>query len=122
MAMLKLRKPVIPAVPAEYDYKKVYNTLYAVNHPVSYLYKRFNKEEQAKINFYRFINEEWPIINVVDKKYNGGRVAAITKLEGDSLIRFMEYCNFDRHYLYVTPEYDIGEAILEKLKEFRKKK
>ncbi len=120
MALLRLQKPVESLIPVEYDYKKVYHPLSAIFHPITYFYKRFNKEEQAKIRAYQFLTEEWPIITVVEKKYNGGRVAAITGLEGDSLLQFMAFCNFDQHYLYVTSEYDIGEAVVEKLKEFRK--
>ncbi len=122
MAKLGLPKPVVPLVPPEYDYKIVYHPVAAVFHPVTYFYKRFNKEEKAIINYYRFRYEEWPVIKAVDEKYNGGRVTAITGLEGDSLAMFMEFCNFDRHYIYVTSEYDIGEAIVEKLKNFRKER
>jgi hypothetical protein len=122
MAMLRMEKPVIPLIPREYDYRKVFRPGAAIFHPVSYLYTRFNKEERAKVEYYRFLYEEWPVIKAVEAKYNGGRVTAITGLEGDSLMMFIQFCNFERNYLYATTEYDIGEAVLEKLKEFRKNK
>lgn len=118
--MLRLPKVEMSLIPPLYDYKVVYHPVYAINHPVSYFYKRFNREERAKINYYRFITEKWPVIEAVEKKYNGEIVARLTKLEGDSLLAFMAFCNFDRDYLYRTSEYDIGITILEKLKEFRK--
>jgi hypothetical protein len=120
-AMLRLPKPTMPLIPSEYDYRKVFRPSAYINHPITTLYKRFSKEEQAKIGYYRFLHEEWPVIKAVNEKYNGGRVAAITGLEGDSLMLFMQFCNFERNYLYVTSEYDIGIAITEKLKEFRGK-
>jgi hypothetical protein len=118
-ALLGFQRPVKPLIPVEYNYKIVRNPLYAIAHPVTYFYKRFNKEEQMKINYYRFFTEEWPIIEAIEKKYNGKKVAELTGLEGEHLVEFMGFCQFERNFLYTTSEYDIGIAILEKLKEFQ---
>lgn len=53
-------------------------------------------------------------------KYNRELVGRITGLEGIELNEFMIFCNFDPGFLLESTDYQIAEAVLRKLEEWKK--
>lgn len=50
---------------------------------------------------------------IAEEKFNIELVGKITKLEGDELVNFMQYCNFDRSFILKRTEYDLIVIVME---------
>jgi hypothetical protein len=68
------------------------------------------------------IKEKERIRNIIYEKFNPDIVGELTGLEGDELIKFMVFCNFNEKYLLETNQYYILEKVLEKYEEFKRLK
>jgi len=56
---------------------------------------------------------------IIHEKFNRQLVADLTQLEGDSLSRFIAYCNFSEDYLYESDLYAIVEALTYKFDSYQ---
>ena len=88
-----------------------------VRGPFSAIHNRFSKraKEQRKV---RTLLQEQGTSNKAREKFTRDWVAKSTKLEGDKLTSFIEYCDFSPQYLAETSEYLIYEDMMALLPTF----
>ncbi|GAB4244373.1 MAG: hypothetical protein Tsb0034_22560 [Ekhidna sp.] len=89
----------------------------AISGPISALHNAFSKKEKEKRKLNKILSQK----NQVEKaglKFTREWVASSTKLEGDMLTSFIDYCNFSVDYLANTPLYIIHEKMMALLPDF----
>lgn len=52
------------------------------------------------------------------QKFNRDWVSSVTKLEGDELTDFIDYCNFSPEYIIETPHYELHHKVMALLEDF----
>jgi hypothetical protein len=90
----------------------------SVMSPISAMYYLLSKEGKSLRKLEK-INEEELFLKQVEHKYNPEMLARITGMEGEELYDFVTFCNFSPEFLLEASEYEIIEAVLEKLKEYK---
>lgn len=110
LAPYNTKKPNV--VPAQYRAKnEKMGILAAIQSPTNFLYNKLSKSEKAKKKLSKIIRNESKT-RKISSKYNGEIVADATGLEGDELVKFMEYAG---SHIKVTPnssEYYVMKQIL----------
>jgi hypothetical protein len=87
--------------------------------PITAIYNLVSKEGKSARKLKK-IEEEEKFLKQVEYKYNNDMLERITGLKGIELYEFISFCNFNRKFLLEASEYEIIEAVLEKLDEYRK--
>ncbi len=104
---------------AEYDrqVKEVFDrekgTLFVLGAPI----RTKEEKDQKKLKKICTLEEQQ---KQIDLKYNREIVKKYTKLDENELIEFMSFCNFSKEFLLEANDYEIGNAISEKFKEYKK--
>jgi hypothetical protein len=103
------------------EFKKKPGVLAALTHPTSYLYYKFNKEEQEKRHTIAAIRteREWQLFSLVYNKEIAGR---LTGLEGEELDNFMVYFNAYSNLLFSASTYEVEKRVKEVFEEYKAKK
>jgi hypothetical protein len=103
------------------EFKKKPGVLAALAHPTSYLYYKFNKEEQEKRHTIAAIRteREWQLFSLVYNKEIAGR---LTGLEGEELDNFMVYFNAYSNLLFSASTYEVEKRVKEVFEEYKAKK
>jgi hypothetical protein len=96
------------------------NPLFAVIHPIDFVYQNFSKREKEKRHYHKIVQNQYTT-EKVNLKFTREWVGEMTQLEGDTLTSFIAYCNFETSYLAKTPLYIINERMMELLPLFLKK-
>ncbi len=99
------------------DTNYIYSNNFKFWHPLSGIYYKKNKEEQAKRKV-RYLQENQLLQPIVDEKYNHELVSRETGFQGDTLLNFILYCSFSFNYLYESTQYEILVEIERKKKLF----
>ncbi|MFO8236056.1 MAG: carboxypeptidase-like regulatory domain-containing protein [Bacteroidales bacterium] len=89
-----------------------------IGNPISLIYSLLSKEGKSKRKL-KELQIEKTIQKKIRSKYNQKIVSEITGLEGEEVIRFMEFCNFSDEYLLETSKYDILERVKEKYQHYK---
>ncbi len=87
--------------------------------PFGMIYRGLSKKEKEKKKMQE-IMENTQSQRALREKFNRKLVQELTLLEGDRLTDFMVYCDFSEDFLLNSTEYQIAEAIIEKLEDFKK--
>ncbi len=100
---------------------KVTNTQLSmtIGGPISALYNQFSKEGKS-LRKLKKLRDEDTIDAKVIKLYSKQIVSNFTGLEGDALIKFMEFLNLSDELVLSLDEYDLYKLISDKYKEFLK--
>ncbi len=91
---------------------------FSIMSPITAIYNLVSKEGKSLRKLEKILEEE-RFQEQIAHKYNHEMLMRITGMEGVELYEFITFCNFSREFLLEATEYEIIEAILEKLKEFR---
>jgi hypothetical protein len=91
---------------------------FLINSPISFFYYNLSKQEQTMRKLYA-INAYAPNRRYIDSRYNREKVQLWTGLKDDELTKFVLFCNFDDSFLLNTSEYDLIDAVLKKLSDFK---
>lgn len=67
------------------------------------------------------MNEE-DKIRIIELKFNKRNVGELTKLKGEELEEFMEYCNLPEEFLLSASEYDILDTVKRMYRTYWKRK
>jgi hypothetical protein len=105
-------------IPVLMDTNIIYSTGFAIFHPLSYLYYKYNKEERSKREVFYLKRREREQL-IIDKKYNRQLIENITGLKGDEITDFIVFCNFSHEFLYKASELEITETIDRKFREYQ---
>ncbi|MBV6647801.1 MAG: hypothetical protein KI790_20245 [Cyclobacteriaceae bacterium] len=97
--------------------KVIKSPLFALAHPVSFLYYNTSKKEKEKRKMHK-IRKNADNTRLIEQKFNRDFVAELTKLEGDKLTYFIAYCNFSEEFILKNTKFRIAEVIQEKLVAF----
>lgn len=90
----------------------------SVTMPISVLTKKFSKKHKAKRDYYELkASKEQLIMN--DKEYNKTIISNLTGLEGEELMSFMSFLNFDQSFVKQATSYEIAKAVLDLYKEYK---
>lgn len=95
------------------------NPLFAVFHPIDFVYQNFSKREKEKRQYHKIVQNQYAK-EKVNLKFTREWVGEMTELEGDKLTSFIAYCNFETSYLAKTPLYIINERMIELMPIFLK--
>lgn len=107
------------ALKADYDreVKEVFDrekgTLFVLGKPI----KTKKEKQHKKLNKAVKSDDQQ---KKIDLKFNREIVKKYTQLSEDDLTDFMIFCNFSKEFLLNSNEYEIGKAIIEKFKEYKK--
>ena len=85
--------------------------------PFSRLYNAFSKKAKEKRKFKKILSKK-PLQDKANLKFTRSWVSQTTKLKGDTLTSFIEYCNFSIEYIAEMPSYIIYEDMMALLPEF----
>ena len=85
--------------------------------PFSRLYNAFSKKAKEKKKFKKILSKK-PLHDKANLKFTRSWVSQTTKLTGDTLTSFIEYCNFSVEYIAEMPRYIIYEDMMALLPEF----
>ncbi|SNS44458.1 CarboxypepD_reg-like domain-containing protein [Ekhidna lutea] len=86
-------------------------------HPVSALHHSFSKKEKEKRKMQQIMKRQH-ITTKANLKFTRDWVAENTKLEGDKLTSFIEYCDFSIDYLASATVFDIHQRMMALLPDF----
>ena len=114
-----LPRPVPKMVPYLLDTNIISTTGFFLNHPISYFYYNFSKEEKSKRKVL-YLKQEQKEQVVINQKFNRELVHRLTGLEGENLTEFIGFCLFTHIFLYKATDYKIVEAIHKKYEEYQK--
>jgi len=89
----------------------------SVGIPIPYTSKR--EKQLAKV---KELEKRDYIEKVIRRKFNVGRIMQLTGLNEKEAVKFMNFCNFDRDFLFRANEYDIITQINQRLSLYRKTK
>lgn len=112
-------KPVVMTGDNRLNESYIRNPLFAVFHPIDFVYQNFSKREKEKRKYHKLVQNQH-INDKVNAKFTREWVAEMTELEGDKLTNFIAYCNFEMAYLARTPLYMINEKMMELMPAFLK--
>ncbi len=101
------------------DERHVSNPLFLLSHPITGWHYKFSKSEKERRKMHR-IDQSKHGRNRVRFKFTRDWVGEVTRLSGDSLTSFIEFCSYEQEYLEKTPLYMIQEDMLAKLAQFLK--
>lgn len=90
-----------------------------ISSPITMIYSLFSSEIQSKQKL-REIQKRKPREDILHRKFNREQVGELTGLEGETLDRFMNYCNFSEEYILNTREYFILERVKKCHQRFRR--
>jgi len=93
------------------------NGALSVRGPISRIYNAFSKEAKEKKKLKKMLGEK-PLRDKANLKFTREWVSQTTKLKGDMLTGFIEYCDFSIEYIAKTPRYIIHEDMMALLPEF----
>jgi hypothetical protein len=88
--------------------------------PITAIYNAVSKEGKS-LKKLKKIQEEEEFLKQVEYKYNIAMLERITGMKGLELNDFISFCNFNHKFLLSASEYEIIEAVLKKLGEYREK-
>lgn len=80
----------------------------------------FRSPRQKQYEKLREIKKREAENEIIEAKFNKQMIKNITGLQGDRLLDFIWFCNFDRHYLLHAKEYDIIVGVQEYFKIYKK--
>lgn len=93
------------------------NPVFAFIHPVSALHHSFSKKEKEKRKMQQIMKRQH-ITSKAYQKFTREWVAENTKLEGDKLTSFIDYCDFSVDYLASATLFDIHQRMMALLPNF----
>ncbi|MEM6735229.1 MAG: carboxypeptidase-like regulatory domain-containing protein [Bacteroidota bacterium] len=93
------------------------NASLSISGPFSMMHNAFSKRAKEKRKMRQLLKEQ-DAQEKVRQKFTREWVAESTKLGGDTLTNFIDYCNFTQEYLINTPEYIIHEDMMALLPHF----
>lgn len=99
--------------------KTLNNPLFAITHPTDFLYHKFSKREKEKRTYHK-VTQRQSRERIAYAKFNREWVKEVTRLEGDELTDFIQFCDFSLDYLEKTPQYIIREELLARLVAFKR--
>ena len=104
--------PVKPKgkIPANYDPSVSNSAAYAINKPISFITKKFNKSYKSKVKYYQLKASHGETI-AFDKKFNRDLVEQLTALKSDDLTKFIIFMDIDRGFVLRSSEYEIAMHI-----------
>jgi hypothetical protein len=92
---------------------------FAIAHPLSYVYLKWNKTERSRRMVYQYDKEEEEL-KKCDYKYSREKVSEWTGLKGAELYDFIVYCDIKSQFIKENTEFDIICTINKKLLEYKK--
>ncbi|RUT73510.1 carboxypeptidase-like regulatory domain-containing protein [Ancylomarina longa] len=120
LAPFHTKKPNI--VPAQYRPKiespKIWDAIFS---PTDFLYSKFSKTEKIKQKLAHKIRNERKN-RKISQKYNATIIANATRLKGDELVAFMEYCGSNIKVNENTSDYEVMRQIMEWFEKYKKEK
>jgi len=114
----QMHPSIIPDIENGIDTLDIIGPL-SVMSPISAIYYLLSKEGKSLRKLEK-ITEEEDFLKQIEYKYSHEMLTRITGLEGEALYEFITFCNFNREFLLESSEYEIIEAVLEKLEEYKK--
>jgi len=93
---------------SEGDLKALYTTSRGVGFTIP-----FKTRQEKQFRKLKKLKKETELNELAYQKYNKELVGNITKLEGEELENFMDYCRFERQFILNTSEYDLIVIISE---------
>ncbi|KPK87654.1 MAG: hypothetical protein AMS27_01995 [Bacteroides sp. SM23_62_1] len=114
----QMHPSIIPDIEKGIDTLNIIGPL-SVMSPISAIYYLLSKEGKS-LRKLEEIKEEEQFMKQVEHKYNLEMLTRITGMQGEELYEFTTFCNFSREFLLDASEYEIIEAIFDKLKEYKK--
>lgn len=111
--------PVVMKGDPRLDESYIKNPLFAVFHPIDFVYQNLSGREKEKRKHHKMIQNKH-VTDKVNTKFTREWVSEMTELEGDQLTSFIAFCQFETSYLYKTPLYMIHERMIELLPVFLK--
>lgn len=97
--------------------KQYLNPLFAITHPISAIHHSVSKRERERRKMQQIRKQHYKT-EQAQLKFTRTWVSESTKLEGDKLTSFIEYCNFSTYYIAETPLYIIYEKMMALLPDF----
>ncbi len=105
-------------IPKNYDPNYTNSIGYAINKPISFIVKKLSKSHKNKVKYYQEVANRGNTISN-NKKYNSEIVEELTGLEGDNLIDFIKYLDFDPAFVKRSSEYEIAARILKEFDNYK---
>ncbi len=96
------------------------NPVFVFFHPISALHHSFSKKEKEKRKM-QAIHKQKFMAEKAQLKFTREWVSQNTRLVGDTLTRFMVYCNFSDEYLASSSQYAVYELMMDFLPKFLEK-
>ncbi|NQZ78766.1 MAG: carboxypeptidase-like regulatory domain-containing protein [Ekhidna sp.] len=96
------------------------NPLHAVLHPISTIHYSVSKKEKEKRKMQQIRRTKYATESA-RQKFTREWVSENTKLSGDKLTSFIDYCNFTDEYLATSSRFAIYELMMDLLPEFLEK-
>lgn len=87
--------------------------------PLTALYNLLSREGQSIRRYMAILNGTDENV-MIAQKFNGVVVRSLTGLEGESLLRFITYCNFSRNFLLYATQQEIRRAVLDRYELFKR--
>lgn len=87
--------------------------------PFGKLYRKISKSEKEKAKYQEILRQN-AMIDRAEKMLSRDFVAGVTQLEGKELTAFLDFCSFSPEHIVTLTEYQLAEAILQKLEEYKK--
>lgn len=106
-------------IPVTEDASEIKKAKYMMS-PASFLYGNLSKDAKARQELHR-LERERDKHKYNYQKFNEKIVQRITKYEGETLLDFMEFCNFSEQQIFRYSDYELTVAILNKKKLFEQR-
>lgn len=97
--------------------KYVNSVGYAITRPFGFIYNNLSKKQKEKRKMHNIKKGQLRHYEI-NQKYNRNYVAELTQLKDDRLTDFIAFCDFSEEFLFISNQYQIAEAVMDKFFEF----
>lgn len=120
---IKPKAPIPPLFQEEKLFHFGFNGNFApmLSIPLYYFPKKFSKKYKSEMKYYSLQAEKLSSV-AFEKKFNNTMLENLTKLHGDSLIKFIQFLDIDPSFVRRATDYEIAIHVKEQLILFKEKK